>query len=388
MAISFKNLFRKRTDDPILNNEKMQYYDRTKIDETGASYRLIIGQRSNGKTYSVLKTIIENYLLEGKRSAYIRRYAEEITPKNLQLLFGQDSLRQLIVSLSGEKWNDTFYRANCFYFCYKNPESGEMVAKDTVPFCITRAVNTWETTKGQDAGVIHLICYDEFMTRSGYLSDEFVSFCNLLSSIIRDRTDVVVYMLANCVNKYCPYFVEMGLGDADKLEKGEIRVYTYPNSSLKVAVEYCGEVEATKKTASKFFAFQNSQIAMITHGEWEIKQYPRAPYPLYEEDILKRFYIKFGDQLICGEIIVRSPDIFIFFRRQTKDIEIDELTPYYSNDFTTSKFHVRFLNDCPSAAHTLIRDLIRKNAMCFADNEVGEIIRNWLQETQGIKGLI
>jgi hypothetical protein len=56
------------------------------------------------------------------------------------------------------------------------------------------------------------------MTRSGYLGDEFVKFCNLLSSLIRDRKDCVVYMLANSVNKYCPYFEEMGLEDVDKME--------------------------------------------------------------------------------------------------------------------------------------------------------------------------
>ena len=390
MKIKFKNPFRKKENKKGETAEVkplQKYYDRTAIDATDASYRLIIGQRSNGKTYSVLKTIIEQYLTEGKRSAYIRRYAEEITPKNCQLLFSQPSLIQLIIQLSGGEYNGTFYRANCFYFAFYD-EDGKKQRQDPIPFCITRSVNTWETTKGQDAGELHLLCYDEFMTRSGYLSDEFVKFCNLLSSLIRDRKDCVIYMLANSVNKYCPYFEEMGLQDVDKMEQGEIRVYTYNNSDLKVAVEYCATVEATKKTASKYFAFENAQLAMITSGAWEIKNYDRAPYPLHEEDILKRFYISFGGQLICGEIILRSPDLFIFFRRQTKDIEIDELTPYYSSEFSTSACHVRFLQDCPTPLHKLIKDLIVKKAMCFATNEVGELIRNWLQEDQGLNGLL
>lgn len=390
MKIKFKNPFRKREEKKGETAEVkplQQYYDRTAIDATEASYRLIIGQRSNGKTYSVLKTIIEQYFVEGKRSAYIRRYAEEIMPKNCQLLFSQPSLVQLIIELSQGEYNGTFYRANCFYFAFYD-EDGKKQRQDQIPFCITRAINTWETTKGQDAGELHLLCYDEFMTRSGYLSDEFVKFCNLLSSLIRDRKDCVIYMLANSVNKYCPYFEEMGLQDVDKMEQGEIRVYTYNNSDLKVAVEYCAKVEATKKTASKYFAFENAQLAMITSGAWEIKNYARAPYPLHEEDIFQRFYINFGGQLICGEIILRSPDLFIFFRRQTKDIEIGELTPYYSSEFSTSACHVRFLKDCPTALHTLIKNLIVKNSMCFATNEIGEVVRNWLQEDNGITGLL
>ncbi len=392
MKIQFKNPFRKRKDKVNTNATEVEqvkpiYYDRTAIDETGAAYRLIIGQRSNGKTYSVLKTIIEQYFKEGKRSAYIRRYAEEITPKNIQLLFSQDSLLKMIIELSDGNYNSTFYRANCFYFAFTD-EDGKIQAKDPIPFCITRAINTWETTKGQDAGELHLICFDEFMTRSGYLSDEFVKYCNLLSSLIRDRKDCVIYMLANSVNKYCPYFEEMGLADVDKMEQGEIRVYEYESSDLTVAVEYCASVQATKKTASKYFAFENAQLAMITSGAWEIKNYSRAPYPLHEEDIFKRFYISFGGQLICGEIILRSPDLFIFFRRQTKDIEIDELTPYYSSEFSTSRCHVRFLKDCPTELHKLIKDLVLKNSMCFATNEIGEIVRNWLQEDNGINGLL
>lgn len=393
MKIKFNNPFRKKKDkDKDVGQVQEQkpierYYSRDAIDKTGAAYRLIIGQRSNGKTYSVLKTIIEQYFTEGKRSAYIRRYAEEIMPKNLQLLFSQDSLLQLIKELSGGEYNGTFYRANCFYMAHYD-EDGKIDHKDTVPFCVTRSINTWETTKGQDAGELHLICFDEFMTRSGYLSDEFVKFCNLLSSLIRDRKDAVIYMLANSVNKYSPYFEEMGLADVDKMEQGEIRVYSYEGSDLTVAVEYCAAVEATKKTASKYFAFENAQLKMITSGAWEIKNYARAPYKIADSDIFKTFYIKFGEQLIAGEIILRSPDLFILFRRQTKDIEIGEYTPYYSTDFNTSVCHVRYLKDCPTDLHKLIKDLILKNSMCFANNEVGEIIRNWLQEEQNIIGLL
>jgi hypothetical protein len=44
---------------------------------------MIIGQRSNGKTFSVLETILRDYLRKKKRAAYVRRYQEEIQPKNI-----------------------------------------------------------------------------------------------------------------------------------------------------------------------------------------------------------------------------------------------------------------------------------------------------------------
>lgn len=384
MELKFVNKFRKIKEEPQPEKILKEYYDRSGIDETNASYRMIIGQRSNGKTYSVLKTIIHDYFLGGKRSAYIRRYAEEITPKNIQLLFSQPSLISMIISLSNGRYNGTFYRANCFYMAFID-DDGKVMEKDKTPFCITRAINTWETSKGQDVGEISLICYDEFMTRNGYLRDEFICFCNLLSSLIRDRErEVVVYMLANTVNKYCPYFEEMGLKDVDKMPQGSIRVYTYGDSDLKVAIEYCDPVKATQKTASKFFAFNNPQLEMVKNGTWEFKNYPHCPYKLFDEDIKLQFYIKFGPDMLCGKIVKRDKDLFIFFHRQTKDIQIDDKTIYYSEDFTTSRNHVRFLKDCPTAAHTLIKNLILKKSVCFSNNDVGELFRNFMLETQGL----
>lgn len=389
MKIEWKNLFKKKKDSnepPAADSSKelKQYYDRTEIDKTEASYRMIMGQRSNGKTYSVLKTIIENYLNNGERAAYIRRYGEEITPRNIQLLF--TPFLGLIEELSEGKWNNVYYRAGCFYLI-RSDEEGDTIAKDTTPFCITRAINTWETTKGQDAGELSLICFDEFATRDAYLRDEFIKFCNLLSSLIRDRDNVVIYMLANTVNKYCPYFKEMGLGDVSQMEQGSIRVYNFGQSDLRVAVEYCSPVKATEKVASKLFAFDNPQLEMVKNGKWEIKNYARPPYPILDYMVLKDFYILFNEQLIKGKVVHWNKDIFIFFHRQTKDIQIDELTPFYTDEFSSSICHVRDLRDCPTELHKIIKNLILKNSICFSDNEVGEIVRNWLIY-QGITNLI
>jgi len=80
--------------------------------------------------------------------------------------------------------------------------------------------------------------------------------------------------------------------------------------------------------------------------------------------------------------------MFIFFHRQTKDIEIGDKDVLYSNEFMTSRYHVRFIKDCPTELHKIIKDLILKNSMCFSDNEVGEICRNWLIEDNGLSGIL
>lgn len=389
--MKWSNLFKKKKgvnqEEDNTKKEIKDFYDIEPIDNTNAVYRLIIGQRSNGKTHAVCRHIIENYFKRGERGAYVRRYEEDITPKNIASLF--DPHLDLIRQLSSGEYNSVYYRAKEFHLCYVN-EDGGMEKKDPTAFCVTASINTAEHTKGQDRGEIHIVFFDEFMTRQGYLNNEFILYCNLLSSLIRNRDNTVIYMCANTVNRYCPYFKEMGLKDVENMPQGQIFVYTYKNAKLTVAVEYCDPVKATEKVASKYFAFDNPQLEMITTGAWELAFYPRAPYKIQESDIFKRFYIQFGEQMLCGEIIhptdrAHSSDLFIFIHPQTKDIEIDDITPFYTDEFTSSICHVRFLKDQPTPLHKLITDLFIKKSVCFSDNETGEIVRNWLIEVNNLK---
>ena len=228
------------------------------------------------------------------------------------------------------------------------------------------------------------------MTRNAYLPNEFVQYCNLLSSLIRNRDNCIIYMLANTVNRYCPYFKEMGLKDVESMPQGQVFLYNYGNADLTVAVEYCDPVKSTEKVASKYFAFDNPQLEMITSGAWELMMYPRPPYKIFEDDIKYRFYIQFGEAMLCGEIVhpahgAHTKDLFIFIHPQTKDIEIEDKMILYTDSFTTSRCHVRFLKDQPTNLHKIIADLILKKAVCFSSNETGEIFRNWLMNDQSIK---
>lgn len=375
-----ENLFKRRKPQ----EEKSKWWDRTALDETGAVYRLAIGGRGIGKTYSVCRTILEQYLREGKRGAYVRRYEEEITPKNIAALFNPHI--DYIIEASEGKYNSISYRAKEWHLCYVD-EDGKVLEKDPTAFCIGAAINTWMTTKGQDRGVVNTILFDEFLIREQYLRDEFVDFMNVVSSLIRDRDGAVIYMLANSVSKYSPYWKEFGISGIESMQQGDIRVYQYGESDLTLAIEYCADVTATDKVASKYFAFDNPRLQMVRSGQWEILDYDRLPRgkKIFPEDIRYKFYIDFNDHLLCGNLVHQGSELFIFIHEQTKEIKIDKRTIIYTMKPTTELFHVHFLKDCPSEVHKLIKDLILKKAVFVSDNEVGEVFRNWCIETQGIK---
>lgn len=358
---------------------KNDYYSLKKIDSKNALYNIIIGQRSNGKTYSVIEKAIKAYFKTGARCAYLRRFKEDLTPRNIGELLTPHM--DTISKLSKGRFNSIRYYNREFTFVLRN-EKGEII--DTAETSIIKcfSLNTWESAKGADNGFFPMVIFDEFLTRQYYLKDEFIIFTQLLSSIIRDRDGTTIYMLANTVNKFCPYFVEMGLTNVEKMKQGTIDVYRYGNSDLTVAVEYCAE-NGTSKRVSKYFAFNNPRLEMVTKGSWEIDNYPHCPIDYDKNDVVFHAFIQFNGTLVHGEIVnvyddyTRMVHRFVFFYQQTKPIDLNFVDVLYTDLPDSNILHCHGANIQPTKLHQIFIDLIKTHDDFYNTNETGEIVRNW-----------
>ena len=357
-----------------------KYYSYTKIMGLDALYRVIIGQRSNGKTYGWCRLALDTYLDLGLPSAYVRRLDEMIKPSIVQGLF--DPHLQYIKKKTNDKYNAIEYRAGAWTLIRREPDKRgnlETVAKDPQPFCRAYSINTVETTKGVDRGAVWSVCFDEFITRQYYLSNEFVMFQNLLSSIIRDRDGVQIFMLANTVSKYCPYFAEMGLYRISKQEQGTIDVYQIGKSGSQIAVEYCAEAGGSQKV-SKYFAFDNPQLEMITSGSWEIALYRHAPQGLGDYPIEISVYVEIQDKIIQGDVILYDDFPLIFWHPKTTPIKKPEDQIIYVQDHRDANpLHQRYVSVCYCRAQEIVFNLIKQQKTFYADNETGEAIAAWLR---------
>lgn len=351
----------------------MKYYSLKNIDKKQAEYNVIVGKRSNGKTYAVCAKSLREHYKSGKRLAYIRRYAEDITPKFIKNLFAQHDIE----SITAGQWNYIRYYNRGFYFA--KIEDKKIVDCEVEPFCQTFALNVWESAKGADNGYFDYILFDEFITRGHYLADEFIIFCNVLSSLLRDRDGTKIYMLANTVNKYCIYFSEMGISDIENMQQGEIKVYPfgYGNEKLQIAVEYCSDTENTKKV-SKYFAFTNPRTKMITEGKWEIKNYPHIPKNITSDNIIYKAFVFFNHKFMCVNICEKNSEVFLTVHMQTKEFNTDNIIFDFTPNTKTNYFIN--LNSCDNKIGLLLRTLINKQKIFYSNNEVGELFRNWILE--------
>ena len=355
------------------------FYSFKDIDDTGAQYRMVVGERSNGKTYGALTKAVLNYVENGKQTAYIRRYREDFVGKRGQTLFASVEKDIDWAKLTNNQWNGIDYYSGAWYLKYSSP--GAKKIRDEKPFCYGFAINQMEHDKSTSYPDITLIIFDEFLSRTFYLTNEFVLFMNVLSTIIRQRDDVVIYMLGNTVSQYSPYFDEMGI-NMKEMQQGTIDIIKYGESGLKVAVEYADATTDVKRS-NDYFAFDNPQLNMITHGEWEFDLYPHLEYRYKPKDIRAIFFIEYNDELLQCELI-RTPEskgYFVFVHRKTTELkeEKNKNTVIFSNKTVADRRYEKRITHPVSERGKLYAKLFLSEKTFFQDNTVGECVRSYLE---------
>lgn len=358
---------------------KEKFYSLDNILTHNADYNMIYGERSNGKTTSVLKYGLDRHVDSGysEQLAIIRRYEEDFKGKN-----GKQMCENLInlgwvEDVTKGKYNSIYYYSQRWFLCYYD-EEGERTRIESEPFALGFTLTSEEHYKSSSYPNVRTILFDEFITRSYYLPEEFVKFQNLLSTIIRLRTDIKIFMCGNTINKFCPYFAEMGLNGIKKQKKGTIDIYTYGESELKVAVEY-SDFPSKKKLSNKYFAFDNPKLQMITHGGWEIDIYPHLPKKYKPQDVMYQFFILFDDEKLHGNIIESEDSTFLYIHRKTTIIREDtewlvyKQSPDYRRNYRTNILRPYGKVD------VYIKKLIDNCKIFYQDNEVGEIMNNYLK---------
>lgn len=355
------------------------YYSTQKIDKKNATYNVIFGERSNGKTYALLLKSIKAYFKDGSQFAYVRRWKEDITGRRAQRLFSGVNDNQEISKLSQGKFSGVHYWAGKFYLCNYD-ENGKVIYGDNDIIGFTFALSDGEHDKSTSFPNITTIIFDEFLTNRLYLVDEFVLFMNTVSTIVRRRENVRIYMLGNTVNKYCPYFGEMGLDKIQQMEQGSIDVYRYGNSDLKVAVEYCKSVDDKKERPSnKYFAFNNPKLEMITGGAWELSIYPHLPYKYKPKDILLIFFIEFSDNIYQCEVINISDIAFIYIHDKTTPIRKPDEHIIYSLEHNPKMNYNRNLYRPNGKIQSKITQFFKHEKVFYQNNNVGDAINNYLK---------
>ena len=355
---------------------KLRYYSLKNILAKNAQYNIIFGERSNGKTYACLKYGIEQFVNNGSQLAIVRRWQEDFRGKRGATMFDALTVNGEISKITNGEWSGVYYYSGRWYFT--NTDDKGNLTKAEEPFAYGFALSNMEHDKSTSYPKIKTIVFDEFLTRDSYQVDEFVTFMNIVSTIVRQRDDVKIFMLGNTVNKYCPYFTEMGLKHISQMKQGDIDVYTYGDSQLRVAVEYADVSNKKGKPSDIYFAFDNPKLHMITGGSWEMAMYPHCPLKYRPKDILFTYFIKFDDSILQCEVVQSDNNLFTFIHRKTSELKYEDSDLIYSPDYDSRPNWRRNIRRPTDNIDRKVLSFYADGNIFYQDNEVGEIVRNYL----------
>lgn len=388
----------------VKNVAKQEYYDIEKTIKKypDCHYYIVFGERSNGKSYSALKHCVKDFIESGykKAFAYIRRWTDDIRSSNMDQVF--KSLQQneknenAIADLSNGLYNTVVYKTKCFYLAHRD-EAGEIDNQVAEPLGYVFSLSESERVKSTGYPTVKNIIFEEFISEGLPMINEYIRYTSLLSTIIRNRDDVMIMMLGNTINKYNVYFTEFGLYKAKNQVKNTVDIYQYKADDgriLKIACEYADMPDRKVKKSSIYFAFNNKN-AMITNGAWQIGSYPHLPYYYKPKEIKMMYFIKFDNEIFQAEIIkcldskenkiiddgVASSNrnvVFTYIHRKTTDIRDIHKHIVFQQIIDSHPNIRRKINQPQDDIGSFIWGFFSKEKVFYQDNEIGNAIESYL----------
>ena len=346
-----------------------------------AKYFDIFSMRSIGKTTNVLLLGMCCNALYDTEIIYIRQIEEMILPKATKDLFEiiADPAFEYISILTDGRYNGVTYKARRWYYCNYD-DAGKLL--DVAPrhfmfMCsVDKAINL---KSGFNAPRGDFLVFDEFINPV-YTPDEFVSFCDLVKTIIRDRQSPIIWMLANTIDRESPYYHEMEIYDevrdmqpGDRIQKttmdGTVIAVTYVSPNLK-------KRETLRKINSLFFGFQNKKLGSITGQDWSIKPKPHIPR-CYEEDIdiiLENLYIMAHCKYLKLDIVQHKDLGVCCFVHWATRVHEDSII-LTCDDITDKRYYFGL---GPPRLQAMLTRLIVSNKLYYASNDCAAFLSHYV----------
>lgn len=377
--------------------EKKRFYNIQSLLETKATYLLLLGERTNGKSYQAKYTALweawheadyEEYLSSGKivpkerwQFAYLRRWDREIKILAVNDYF--TDMSNAIKEITGDEATGIECFQSIIYFTKYDPIEDKIKKIKEIgrPF----SLHSSQHYKSRMFPKIGNIVMEEVIPDDGmYLPEECKHFFSVVSTIAR-RDKIRVMMVGNKMNRVCPYFTEWCLKPVLKQKEGTIDIYRQNTDGfddngnpivVTIAVEMCEEVGQQ----NRMFFGQRSKS--IVHGTWDTDEYPHLEEDIDDYDEYYRLcYIHREFAFMVKLLRSKRNEILLFVYPFTGDTtKIDRRV---SNEFSLSPLVTPKLTEV-TKYDKLVKQLIDNKKICFSDNLTGTDFYNTIKERGGL----
>lgn len=174
----------------------MHYYDYHKILSYNIPVNCLFGERGCGKSFGAKNYVIKQFLKNGSQFLYLRRYENE--------------LKEIFETSSGQK--DFFDDIKNNFPKIKLKAKNKKFYCDGKIFGFAKRMTEAQDLKSSVYQNITTIIIDEYPIENTrhrhYLRDEGMVLLGIIDSIIRNRSNIRIFILGNAVNdlEYSPLF--------------------------------------------------------------------------------------------------------------------------------------------------------------------------------------
>lgn len=227
-----------------------KFWDIPKTKSYNCLFNFILGIRGAGKTYGLLKEMVEQYEKKGNRFLYVRRSEEE--------------LKTLTTSKSGRLFNhvQVEFEGHALW------TEANVLHYDKEICGYAQALSTARKMKSDALDNVRDIIFDEFIIDTStcqqrYIPDEVTAFLELYESVARPGArdyDVRCWFLGNAITSTNPYFDRFNLQlpfHSDVYRRGDFLVQMVAPSELIKAKKATRFYQALGDDAYAAYAAEN-----------------------------------------------------------------------------------------------------------------------------------
>ncbi len=339
-----------------MTKKKKKYYDIKPLLKNDANYYILLGMRSNGKSYQVKETVLKDAYNNKNLFVYLRRFKDDIKQYYVESYFADMNIEEITDGAYSMvvAWQGYLYFANI-------DEKGQTMRGERIGrYC---ALNEASRYKSNAFVNYKWIVYEEFITNEVYLSEEPDKLQQFVSTVARDNP-IKVMLIGNTISRVCPYFSEWALEGTLKQKPNTIDLYHMKDDkgreTSRIAVENCAAVENESKM---FFGKATKQILS---GEWDVKLSPRLPKPLKEFETIYQLQVHYQMFIFNMSLLVDSKNgaiyTYIYPAKKLKEKGRILSTEFSTNQQQTTGFNRK------SKMELKILECFAIGKVCFSDN--------------------
>jgi hypothetical protein len=362
-------------------------YDITEILPLGndaLKWYIANSERSVGKTTNVLLVGMVMYALYGTVTQLIRHTIDKAsyyeTLFDTIVAYNQG---QYIKKLTNGEYDSVKYHWKAFYY-QRREKNGKYTRADD-PFCVSLAADEcYNLCSFYEAPRGDWIVLDECFNETNK-PEEFVHFCHLVKTIVRERISDKIIVLGNNLDINNIWYRQLMIhNEVRKLRKGQSKIVKTSEGMPIFVVFMENRLPQKRRVFNKLhFGFNNPQLNAITgNGNWNVKMYPQACMLKERERICRGIFFSYHDDLFLEAEFVNSKSGIYVLINPSLESTSRQGDVLYTLLFPNADNELYFGHDKLSRK---IIDFIRKKRVVYADNETGDLFAKYIFEALGVK---